>query len=86
MDSLQNAIEESVSLQPYVEAIRVRISKKLVKEKINKFGYCELEGKMLNVELTVKYGRAIARVGLEYDGSIDYPLMRIIAVKELKIE
>lgn len=86
VESLQRAIEESISLQPYVESIKVKIDSKLVKKKINEFGYCELEGKMLNVELTVKYGKAVVKACLRYDRELDYPMMRIVAIKEKEKE
>jgi hypothetical protein len=75
--TLENAIEESIQVQPYVENIVVRIDRDRVASKINKFGYAELEGKMLDVELVVAYGAAKVLVKMQYDEDADYPLMFI---------
>jgi hypothetical protein len=74
---LEKAIEESISVQPYVEDVNVKIDEEEVASKINKFGYAELEGKMLNVALVVVYGAAKVLVKMQYDEDADYPLMFI---------
>ena len=75
--SLEKAIQESIRVQPYVENIIVSIDKERVSSKLNKFGYAELEGKMLDVELVVNYGSAKVLVKMQYDEDADYPLMFI---------
>lgn len=75
--TLEKAIEESISVQPYVESVKVKIDNEWVASKINKFGYAELEGKMLDVELVVAYGTAKVLVKMQYDEDADYPLMFI---------
>ncbi len=74
---MENAIQKSIGVQPYVEDIRVRIDPERVSAKINKFGYAELEGSMLDVELVVKYGGAKVLVKMQYDEDAEYPLMFI---------
>ncbi|MGD0716963.1 MAG: dihydroneopterin aldolase family protein [Halobacteriota archaeon] len=75
--TLEKAIEESIRVQPYVESIIVGIDRGRVASKINKFGYAELEGKMLDVQLVVTYGTAKVLVKMQYDEDADYPLMFI---------
>jgi len=75
--TLEKAIQESIRVQPYVENIIVRINRDCVASKINKFGYAELEGKMLDVQLVVAYGTAKVLVKMQYDEDADYPLMFI---------
>ncbi len=75
--TLEKAIEESISVQPYVESVRVKIDREGVTAKINKFGYTELEGKMLDVELVIAYETAKVLVKMQYDEDADYPLMFI---------
>lgn len=75
--NLEKAIEESIRVQPYVESIIVRIDRDRVASKINKFGYAELEGKMLDVQLVVAYRAAKVLVKMQYDEDADYPLMFI---------
>jgi hypothetical protein len=75
--TLEKAIEESIRVQPYVESIIVGIDRDRVASKTNKFGYAELEGKMLDVQLVVTYGTAKVLVRMQYDEDADYPLMFI---------
>jgi len=77
ISALEKAIQESIRVQPYVENIIVSIDKDMVSSKLNKFGYTELEGKMLDVELVVSYGSAKVLVKMQYDEDADYPLMFI---------
>lgn len=81
--SLESAISQSISVQPYVRSIIVTIDRDMVDEKAGgEFGYCELEGRMLDVEATIMFNDITARVALKFDGERDYPLMRILEVHE----
>jgi dihydroneopterin aldolase len=76
--SLEQAIQESISVQPYVENISVKIDRDMLKSKLsNEFGYSELQGPMLKVKISVKYGSVKVKVGMEYDSELNYPLMKI---------
>ena len=80
--SLEKAIMESISVQPYVEDISVQIDREALKSKLNsEFGYCELQGQMLKIKITVKYGSVKVKVGMEYNQELNYPLMKIEEVK-----
>ncbi len=54
---LETAIEKSVSLQPWVSTVNVKIDREKVRqrERENHFNYCELRGEMLDVEVVVGY-------------------------------
>jgi hypothetical protein len=85
-DSLEQAISQSISIQPYVEDIIVQIDRNILAERIGDvFGYCELEGPMLDVEARIVYGNITAVVGLKFDRSLDYPLMKIIDIIEIEM-
>jgi len=73
---LEKAIEESISLQPYVRRVGVEIDQKMLKE--NVFGYGELEGRMIKADIEVDYRGATARARLEYDPETKYPMMRLL--------
>ena len=75
-DSLERAIEESISLQPYVRSVDVRIDRRMLEE--NAFGYGELEGRMIFAEVEIDYRGEIVRARLEYDPDKDYPMMKLI--------
>ena len=84
VSSLEKAIQESISVQPYVEIISVKIDRDMLKSKLSsEFGYSELQGPMLKVEITVKYGSVKVKVGMEYDPELNYPLMKIEGIEEL---
>jgi dihydroneopterin aldolase len=86
VSSLEQAIQESISVQPFVEEISVKIDRDMLKSKLsNKFGYSELQGLMLKVKITVRYGSSKVKVGMEYDPDLNYPLMRIIETEEINV-
>jgi hypothetical protein len=71
---LETAITESIGLQPYVREIRVRLSREEMEE--NVFGYSELAGTMLSVDLVTRVGRACCHARLQRKDN--YPLMEIV--------
>lgn len=84
VSSLEQAIQESISVQPYVEEISVKIDRDMLKSKLNdEFGYSELQGPMLKVKITVGYGSSRIKVGMEYDPELNYPLMKILEIEEV---
>ncbi|PXF57498.1 MAG: hypothetical protein C4B59_15145 [Candidatus Methanogaster sp.] len=80
--SLEAAIRDSISLQPYVQSITVAIDREMIRERINDFGYCELEGRMLGVEAVIRYGTAVVHVGMRYDAEMDYPMMSVQRIEQ----
>ena len=86
VSSFERAIQKSISVQPYVNEISVNIDREILKSKLeNKFGYSELQGPMLRVKITVKYGSVKAKVGMEFDTELNYPLMKIEEIEELSV-
>lgn len=79
--SLEEAIAESISVQPYVKWISVSIDRNMVNESLNPYGYTELKGAMLSVDAVIKYESYEVHVGMAYKGG--YPLMFIKDVKEV---
>ncbi|ETA67498.1 MAG: dihydroneopterin aldolase [Methanolobus sp.] len=78
VESLEKGIQESISVQPCVEKIRVSINREMINSKLNgKYGYCELEGRMLDVHITAVFKNAKVDVSLAFDTELDYPLMKI---------
>jgi hypothetical protein len=74
--SLEQAIAESISLQPYVRSVDVRIDRKMLED--NAFGYGELEGRMILAEVEIDYKGEKIKARLEYDPGTDYPMMRLL--------
>ena len=69
-------MQESISLQPYVRTVKIRINRQMLKE--NVFGYGELEGRMIIADLEINYEGEIVRARLEYDSAKNYPLMSLV--------
>jgi len=73
---LEEAMEKSISLQPYVKKVSVRIDRKMLKE--NFFGYGELEGRMIIAKVQIDYEGEVVSAKLEYDAEKKYPLMSLV--------
>jgi len=71
--SLEKAIENAHIQQPYMTDIAVRLDRELMIP--NSFGYSELSGLMLDVELTVRVNEASCHACISREG--EYPMMRI---------
>ncbi len=74
--SLELAMQESISLQPYVTEVIVRINRDMLQE--NVFGYGELQGRMIFAEVEINYEGEVVLARLEYDVEKDYPMMRLL--------
>ncbi|MFQ5838989.1 MAG: dihydroneopterin aldolase family protein [Thermoplasmata archaeon] len=81
VDVLERAIEEGVKVQPFVEDVRVRIDRRYLKRKRSPYKYVSLTGNMLQVELRVRYGDAVALCEMRFVEDLRYPLMY---VKEIR--
>jgi hypothetical protein len=75
-ESLEMAMEESISLQPHVRSVSVKIDRDMLAK--NFFGYGELAGKMIKAQVEIDYEGAKVRAKLEYDPEKDYPLMLLL--------
>jgi len=76
-EALETAIERSVSLQPWVSLVKVRIDREKVRERANEFNYCELRGDMLDVTVVARYRAVEVHARVKYEEELDYPLMRV---------
>ena len=84
LNTVEDCIEKSISLQPYVVKVEVRIDENMVKKEINTFGYCGLLGRMLSVGVWIEYKGIEVKGVLKYDEALDYPLMSLENGKEEK--
>lgn len=74
--TLEAAMEESISLQPHVRSVSVKIDRDMLAK--NVYGYAELSGKMIKALVEIDLDGAVIRAKLEYDTEIDYPLMSLL--------
>ena len=79
VEELERVIERSVSLQPWVSSVEVKIDREKVRkrENENQFKYCELSGEMLDVKVVVLYEKVEVHARVKYEEKMDYPLMRV---------
>ncbi len=84
VEELKTAIERSVSLQPWVSSVEVKIDREKVRkcENENQFRYCELSGEMLDVKVVVRYRAVEVHARVKYEEEMDYPLMRVEKVSK----
>jgi dihydroneopterin aldolase len=75
-ECLETAMQRSISLQPHVKKVIVKINRDMLEK--NAFGYGELQGRMIQAEVEIDYQGAIVRARLEYDQSLKYPLMKLV--------
>ena len=79
--SLERAMEEAIENQPFCEAVTVRIRDEAVERAIDhEHGYTELSGRLLDVEMRIRYEGVLARTRMELEDG--YPLMRLVSVEE----
>jgi len=78
-EALKIAIERSISVQPYVNSVKVKIDTEKVREHANatEFNYCELDGEMLDITVVIRYRTAEVHARMKYDEERNYSLMRI---------
>ena len=82
VDALERAIRETVSTQPYVESVEVRIDREKLGRKAHEFDYCGLRGDMLDLRVVVRYGDARVAAGIAWLEELRYPLMHVKRIEE----
>lgn len=82
VDTLERAIEAGSRVQPFVEDVKVRIDRSMLKRKRGVYDYISLTGDMLDVTLVVKYKEARVEAAMKFVKEINYPLMYIREIKK----
>ncbi len=77
LESLAQAIKESVLVQPFVSDACVRIDPEIVEKKQGTYKYITLSGEMLDVKIQVTYRKEKISARLSYVKEMEYPLMYI---------
>lgn len=70
---MENAIEKSIKLQPFVENISVKIN--IEGQRNTSFQYVSLSGDMLDVRLAIRYNDQEVKARMQYMQDLNYPLM-----------
>ncbi len=75
VEIVERAIESCVSLQPYVEDVRVEIDREVLKRRESSFGYATLDPEMLKAEVVVNVDGVRVKGLLRWVEEMRYPLM-----------
>jgi len=81
--AVEQAIQESVKVQPYVVSAKVEIRRHMLHKKKGEFDYTTLKGTDLYVELVLRFKNVELLAVMEYLEKEGYPLMYIKEIREL---
>ena len=81
-ESLEKAMEESLSLQPAIEKVEVEIRFDKLEESMTEFDYTSLTGDMLDVKIHTKVDDVVAIIRIEFIEELNYPLMYVEEIKD----
>jgi dihydroneopterin aldolase len=76
-NSLENAMKESLELQPCIMSVNVQINRDTLEEAENEYQYISLTGEMLDVRVVSEYEEVEVVVRMHYIKELNYPLMYI---------
>ncbi|MEM2143870.1 MAG: dihydroneopterin aldolase family protein [Candidatus Jordarchaeaceae archaeon] len=82
ISALEKAIEKTMSLQPYIEKVEVKINLSNIKSGSHPYDYSEVGGRNLSVKLISRYGKTRAYMQMCFVSELDYPLMFIEKIEE----
>lgn len=77
VESLENAIEGAMELQPCVDKVEVTINREMLEDIENEFEYASLSGNMLDVRVVSVFGDSKAVIRMKFIEEIAYPLMYV---------
>ncbi|MFX1297684.1 MAG: dihydroneopterin aldolase family protein [Promethearchaeota archaeon] len=80
---VQNVIEKTMAIQPFIEHINVKIDEKLIRNYNHPYDYSVLSGDKLELEVISHYGNARVQLGMKYVKEFDFPLMFIKKIEKL---
>lgn len=82
ISTLEKAIEKTMSLQPYIESVEVKIDISNIREGSHPYDYSEVGGRNLSVKLVSKYGKTRVYMRMSFIPELDFPLMCIEKIEE----
>ena len=75
--SLEKAMEQSLTLQPCINSVEVRIDREMLEKAENEYDYLSLTGDMLDVRVSSEYNETKVVVRMHYIEELQYPLMYV---------
>jgi len=80
---IQETIEKTMSVQPFIQKIKVKINEDEVRDYAHTYDYSVLSGDILELEVISQYENARVHLGMKYVEDLDYPLMFIKKIEEI---
>lgn len=77
---LEKAMESAISVQPYVESVRISIQPDERKGD-DRYSYRSLTGEMIDAVVTVRIGSARVTAEMRFDPELNYPLMFVSSIE-----
>ena len=81
-ESLEKAMEESLSLQPAIEKVEVEIRFDKLEKSMTEFDYTSLTGDMLDVRILTRVSDVLAIIRIEFIEELNYPLMYVEDIED----
>lgn len=76
--SLEDAISNSMALQPHKKSVRLKIDRSALKgEKAHPYDYETLKGRHMNLQVVSEYGGSRVTLRMRYIPDLDYTLMYV---------
>lgn len=82
-ESLENAIKESLELQPAIEKVDAKIDLNRLNDSLSDFEYTSLSGDMLDIRIHTRVDNVKAIIRIEFIEELNYPLMYVEDIEEL---
>ena len=82
--SIERGIEQAISCQPYVDSVNIKLRREFLQGvKKNEFDYDEINGKIIEVDLVVRFKDIEVKGKIKWIEDINFPLMYISELNEL---
>jgi hypothetical protein len=85
IDSIERGFEAAISCQPFVKSVNIILDRsKIVGTKFTEFDYDEITGKIIRAEVVLKYENIEIIAKIDWIEEMQYPLMYIEKIHEVK--
>jgi hypothetical protein len=82
-DRIEEAMREAVLSQPYVARAEVNLDRTLIRQSLTHFGYCTLEGRMIDAAVRIEVEGVRVTARLKQVEELRYPLMWVDKVEDI---
>lgn len=80
---IEGAMREAVKSQPFAVRAEVHLNREMIKDSLSHFGYCALEGRMIDASVWIELNGIRVTARLKQVDELRYPLMWVEKVEEI---